>query len=124
MGNRRWSTNREDTEAYAKYVAQSRGVIAIEFCKVKGHSGDKYNNIADRLAGQGVTAQKDVYNFRNEHVDIKCNFNNKLDVQEPEQQSLENYIKNCELTNVTTNESTISNKPKATNHNVKMKTKG
>ena len=57
-GTGRWSTNREDTEAYAKYVAQSRCVIAIEFCKVKGHSGDKYNNIADRLAGQGVTAQK------------------------------------------------------------------
>ncbi len=112
-GTGRWSTNREDTEAYAKYVAQSRGVIAIEFCKVKGHSGDKYNNIADRLAGQGVTAQKDVYKFRNEHVDINCSFNNKLDVQEPEQQSLENYIKDCELTNVTTNESTISNEPKS-----------
>ena len=112
-GTGSWSTNRKDTEAYANYVAQSRGTIAIEFCKVKGHSGDKYNNIADRLAGQGVTAQKDVYNFRNEHVDINCDFNNKLDVQEPEQQSLENYIKGCELTNIATDESTISNKPKS-----------
>ena len=112
-GTGSWSTNRKDTEAYANYVAQSRGTIAIEFCKVKGHSGDKYNNIADRLAGQGVTAQKDVYNFRNEHVDINCDFSNELDVQEPEQQSLENYIKSCELTNVTTNESTIPNKPKS-----------
>ena len=49
-----WKTNKEGTKAYkAFYDAVSRH-IQITFVKVKGHSGDTYNEMADQLAKQAL----------------------------------------------------------------------
>lgn len=45
-----WKTNREGTRAYADFVRKSRAQMKISFVKVRGHSGDVFNDRADRLA--------------------------------------------------------------------------
>ena len=45
-----WKTNNELTKSYKTFVDRKREEIQIGFVKVKGHSNDKYNDLADRLA--------------------------------------------------------------------------
>lgn len=45
-----WKTNKEGTRAYKEYFDSICDKVRIRFVKVKGHSGDKYNNLADELA--------------------------------------------------------------------------
>lgn len=50
----RWKTNREGTAAYKAFFDAVKEKIDVRFVKVKGHSGDKYNDRADRLAKDAV----------------------------------------------------------------------
>lgn len=52
-----WKTNKEETRRYKMVYDTYKKDVRIKFTKVKGHSGDKYNDIADMLAKQaaGVT---------------------------------------------------------------------
>lgn len=52
-GNDEWKAARPDTQSYLDFVKCAREKLTIEFVKVKGHQGDKYNEVADRLAYQG-----------------------------------------------------------------------
>lgn len=45
-----WKTNKEATKAYRQYYLQAAQKMQIAFVKVKGHSGDEFNDRADRLA--------------------------------------------------------------------------
>lgn len=45
-----WKTNKEGTKAYKAYFDSLRDKLVVSFRKVKGHSGDKYNDLADELA--------------------------------------------------------------------------
>ncbi len=45
-----WKTNKEGTRAYKAFYDSIRGDLKVEFVKVTGHSGDKYNDVADALA--------------------------------------------------------------------------
>ena len=45
-----WKTNKDGTIAYKKYYDKIKKSVDITFEKVKGHSGDKYNDLADSLA--------------------------------------------------------------------------
>ena len=45
-----WKANKELTQKYKEFIDSCRGRIQIEFIKVKAHSNDKYNDLADRLA--------------------------------------------------------------------------
>lgn len=45
-----WKANKKGTILYKKYFDQVRKKVNISFEKVKGHSGDKYNDLADALA--------------------------------------------------------------------------
>ncbi|HCT89768.1 MAG TPA: RNase H [Lachnospiraceae bacterium] len=49
-----WKTNRDGTKAYKEYYDSIRSRIDISFVKVEGHSGDKYNDMADALAKQAL----------------------------------------------------------------------
>lgn len=45
-----WKTNKEGTKSYKKVYDELSKYVEVEFVKVKGHSGDKYNDMADELA--------------------------------------------------------------------------
>ena len=45
-----WKTNKEGTKAYKAFYENASKKVKISFQKVTGHSGDKYNDMADALA--------------------------------------------------------------------------
>lgn len=47
-----WKTNKEGTKAYKEFFDSLKDHLHIKFQKVKGHSGDLYNDLADHLAKQ------------------------------------------------------------------------
>ncbi len=49
-----WKTNKEGTIAYKKYYDSIKDKIDIKFVKVKGHSNDIYNDLADQLAKAAI----------------------------------------------------------------------
>lgn len=49
-----WKANKEGTIAYRKFYQEAKKQVDIRFVKVKGHSGDTYNDLADRLAKQAL----------------------------------------------------------------------
>lgn len=49
-----WKTNKEGTKAYAQFCRKASEQVQLTFVKVKGHSGDKYNDEADRLAKKAL----------------------------------------------------------------------
>lgn len=51
---RQWKANKEETKAYQAFYDNIAKNVDITFIKVKGHSGDKYNDEADRLAKEAL----------------------------------------------------------------------
>lgn len=45
-----WKANKAGTQAYQAFYQEAAHKVKIHFVKVKGHSNDKYNDIADQLA--------------------------------------------------------------------------
>ena len=45
-----WKANKEGTKAYKAFFDSLQGFLSVRFRKVKGHSGDAYNDLADKLA--------------------------------------------------------------------------
>lgn len=53
-----WKTNNALTSYYKRYIDDKNGIISIEFVKVSGHSNNKYNDRADKLAKSAVFDNK------------------------------------------------------------------
>ena len=49
-----WSAKLPGTQAYAAFYRSISADLHVEFRKVKGHSGDKYNDMADTLAKASI----------------------------------------------------------------------
>ena len=49
-----WKTNKEGTKAYKAFYDEISAKVSIHFQKVAGHSGDKYNDMADKLAKEAL----------------------------------------------------------------------
>lgn len=49
-----WKAKKEGTKSYKKYYDEAVKTINISFIKVKSHSGDKYNDLADELAKRAL----------------------------------------------------------------------
>ena len=45
-----WKANKSGTQAYQDFYKKAVRTVKINFIKVKGHSNDKYNDMADQLA--------------------------------------------------------------------------
>lgn len=45
-----WKANKDGTKKYKSYYESIKDCLEVIFIKVKGHSGDKYNDVADMLA--------------------------------------------------------------------------
>jgi ribonuclease H-related protein len=50
-----WKANKEGTKEYINFIAHYKELISLQFIKVKAHSGDKYNEEADKLAKDAMT---------------------------------------------------------------------
>lgn len=51
----RWKTNNPLTQKYAAYMRQNGQRIKISFTKIAAHTGDYYNEMADKLAKKALT---------------------------------------------------------------------
>ena len=49
-----WKANKEGTKAYKAFYESASQKVKIHFVKVKGHSNDTYNDLADKLAKQAL----------------------------------------------------------------------
>ncbi len=49
-----WKANLDYTKAYVEFYEKIAKCVDITFCKVKAHTGDQYNEEADRLAKAAV----------------------------------------------------------------------
>lgn len=49
-----WKAKKDGTKAYKNFYESAKENIDIVFVKVKGHSGDKYNELADKLAREAL----------------------------------------------------------------------
>ena len=49
-----WKTNKTGTIAYKEFYDSIKDRLRVDFVKVKGHSGDTYNDMADNLAKKAV----------------------------------------------------------------------
>ncbi len=49
-----WKANKAGTIAYREFYESARKQVDIRFCKVTGHSGDRYNDMADELAKEAL----------------------------------------------------------------------
>lgn len=45
-----WKATKDGTKAYVRFYNSVKDRLAVEFRHVKGHSGDKYNDMVDHLA--------------------------------------------------------------------------
>lgn len=55
-----WKAKNALTQKYAAFMREQQSMIRISFQKVKAHSGDLYNEEADRLAKIGLTEGKGI----------------------------------------------------------------
>ena len=53
-----WKTNTDLTENYKKYYNKIKDELEVIFIKIKAHSGDYYNNLADELAKRAANEEK------------------------------------------------------------------
>ncbi|MFI3114923.1 MAG: ribonuclease H family protein [Clostridia bacterium] len=49
-----WKTNKDGTKAYKAFYDSIKNDLKVHFIKVKSHSGDKYNDVADYLAKKAL----------------------------------------------------------------------
>jgi len=49
-----WKAKKEGTRRYVKFYEDASKHLDVDFIKVKGHSGDKYNDLADELAKKAL----------------------------------------------------------------------
>lgn len=52
--NNEWKANHALTQDYKLFVSEARLKMKIEFVKVKAHTGNKYNELADKLAKEAL----------------------------------------------------------------------
>ncbi len=49
-----WKAKKEGTQKYVEFYKNASQYVDVDFIKVKGHSGDKYNDMADELAKKAL----------------------------------------------------------------------
>jgi viroplasmin and RNaseH domain-containing protein len=53
-----WNTNKDGTKAYKQYYDTVSNELKVTFIKVAAHSGNKYNDLADKLAKKALNGKE------------------------------------------------------------------
>jgi len=77
-----WRTNKPSTIEYKKYYNNVKNTLKITFVKVKGHSGDTYNDLADSLAKAAVGIGEPQNNISVRNNGIIANGIKKADLED------------------------------------------
>lgn len=64
-----WKTNKIGTIEYKKYFNKISDYVKVDFSKVKGHSGDFYNDVVDALAKMSLGIDSGIKKATKEHVE-------------------------------------------------------
>ncbi|WP_461611932.1 ribonuclease H1 domain-containing protein [Cytobacillus kochii] len=64
-----WKANKETTQSYVKKMKEYANSIKIHFTKVKAHSGDTYNDMADELAKLALDKEVGTKEFLNKDAE-------------------------------------------------------
>jgi len=75
-----WRANKPGTIEYKKYYNSVKDILKITFVKVKGHSGDTYNDLADSLAKSAVGIGEPQNNISVRNNGIIANGITKMDL--------------------------------------------
>lgn len=59
--NHKWKAKKKGTIAYQNFIDKYRNKIIIGFTKVKAHSNNEYNDMADKLAKDSIKNIKEFY---------------------------------------------------------------
>ena len=57
--NGSWKANKDGTKAYASFIKSIKDKINLNFVKIAAHTGNKYNEEADRLAARAIEESVD-----------------------------------------------------------------
>lgn len=71
-----WKTNKIGTKNYKEFYIKASRLIEIKFIKVKAHTGDKYNEEADKLAKRALGIDASYINNEEFNIDINDSSNN------------------------------------------------
>ncbi|WP_075620396.1 viroplasmin family protein [Paenisporosarcina indica] len=82
-----WKANKKTTKNYVSKLNQLKKEISINFVKVKAHSGDTFNELADQLAKSAI------YNVETENNDRKSVISEILTNAEADKLSLTDFYK-------------------------------
>ena len=93
--NEIWKTNRKGTKEYLEFIKKYRKCLTINFKKVKAHSGDVYNEEADKLAKDALFG--DIKGMQSEKKILDKNieiFNRIMNIEDKTKNSFNFLFKN------------------------------
>lgn len=76
--NGTWKANKQGTKEYLEFLKKYRKHLEIDFKKVEAHSGDFYNEEADKLAKQAILGKSKENKEEQKHLDQKIEIFNKI----------------------------------------------
>lgn len=96
--NGTWKTKKQGTKEYSEFIKKHRQYLNIDFIKVKAHSGNVYNEEADRLAKEALYEVTEEMDYEEEHLDEKNKiFNKIMDMKETTKHSINIVFKTHEI---------------------------
>lgn len=89
-----WKANKIGTKTYREFYMKALQLIEIHFVKVKAHTGDKYNEEADKLAKQAFYTDEVSGKYEMLNIDLKNVSSTNIDEKESNINIKDNVITN------------------------------
>jgi len=90
--NGTWKTKKKGTLEYLEFINKYKEYLNINFKKVLAHSGDFYNEEADKLAKQALQADFKLLECKKKHLDNRIEIFNKIMILEDKNKNSVNFL--------------------------------